>query len=863
MSEAIPLWDGVADPEAGVVRRGARTVRLSRLEGRLLQYLAEHAGDVVPDQTLLREVWGYRDGVRSRTVFTTVNRLRSKIELDPSHPSHLVTVRGGGYRFDPAHDGPIGRVEEGKALRDALARHRRVTVHGPAGIGKTALVRWIVPDAIWIPLAGVRTRAALEDAVARALVVTHTGPGPVEEALRAREGAVVVLDGAEGLDPASGDAVDRWAEAPGPTFVLTSRHAPVGGSEVPVGPLSDEAARRLWARVASGDPWADGHERLLAWLGGVPLALELAGARLGTLTAAELAVRSAQQLHVLGDGERSWGAVIAASFELATPAEQRALRWWSVFRGGWTVDAAEAVLGDAPDTIALLAELTRKGLVTRDGASGRFSMAEPIRLVAAARASADELDAAGRRHALHFAQRVRARGPSRDDAWRRWASAEESNLDAARVRTSDAAILFHLAEGLDATLERRGFGARSPLWRQVLEAPGFDGLAPDQIGLAYASASLGACVRGEPDAGALARRAISVAPGLALGWTAALHVEEVRGSLAAATEAAARELATATAAGDLVGRARALVNSSRLEAAAGRAERAVELARDAAVEARLAGARRIEGAARGHLSVALRLAGRVAESAEVLQASIADAEAAGAPEAAPYNHLGIALATLGDPEAADDAFRISERLGRLRGDLGIVGSSLALRAMHRPPGEAMLLLREARAVYRRAGVRIGAASATTGLGAMAILLDRPEEALQHLDDAVDELRDCGQVRLLGVAVAWRAVARAASGDPEGAAASLRSARDEPLFTTWEAHDLREVARGLVAAEGWRRTGRPEDRLEALAARTAGREAGPDGTTAEGRGRHAQLALRLLDQWLARAGGDAGGPLRES
>ena len=97
-----------------VVDLGARLARwpdgdrsLTPTETGLLSHLMAAEGRVVSQRDLLREVWGYRGGVVSRTVKTTVGRLRAKIERDASNPDHLLTVVGAGYRFeggDPRDD---------------------------------------------------------------------------------------------------------------------------------------------------------------------------------------------------------------------------------------------------------------------------------------------------------------------------------------------------------------------------------------------------------------------------------------------------------------------------------------------------------------------------------------------------------------------------------------------------------------------------------------------------------------------------------------------------------------------------------------------------------------------------------------
>ena len=86
----------------------------------MFAYLASRPGEAVSREELYAQVWGYADAVVSRTVDTTVRRLRTKIEADPSNPAHLQTVHGQGYRFRPpvAPDGlggALGQVRGDRA----------------------------------------------------------------------------------------------------------------------------------------------------------------------------------------------------------------------------------------------------------------------------------------------------------------------------------------------------------------------------------------------------------------------------------------------------------------------------------------------------------------------------------------------------------------------------------------------------------------------------------------------------------------------------------------------------------------------------------------------------------------------------
>ena len=82
-----------------VLRRDRAEHLLTLMEATLLRYLLQHAGETVSRRTLLEEVWGVRQDTDTRTVDNFVARLRRYIEAEPSHPRHLLTVRGVGYRF--------------------------------------------------------------------------------------------------------------------------------------------------------------------------------------------------------------------------------------------------------------------------------------------------------------------------------------------------------------------------------------------------------------------------------------------------------------------------------------------------------------------------------------------------------------------------------------------------------------------------------------------------------------------------------------------------------------------------------------------------------------------------------------------
>ncbi len=97
----LSFGDVVIDPATRTVTRDGGPVKLTHLEFELLAFLARNVSRVLSREVLLREVWGYRRSETARTVDNFVAQLRSKLEVDPEAPRHLVTVRGSGYRFDP------------------------------------------------------------------------------------------------------------------------------------------------------------------------------------------------------------------------------------------------------------------------------------------------------------------------------------------------------------------------------------------------------------------------------------------------------------------------------------------------------------------------------------------------------------------------------------------------------------------------------------------------------------------------------------------------------------------------------------------------------------------------------------------
>ena len=98
----LRLSDAKVELDRWRIHRGGKTYALTPLEHRLLSWLVANPNRVFSQSELLEQVWRYRRGVHSRTVYSTIQRLRKKLEVNPSHPRHIISVYGAGYCLDMA-----------------------------------------------------------------------------------------------------------------------------------------------------------------------------------------------------------------------------------------------------------------------------------------------------------------------------------------------------------------------------------------------------------------------------------------------------------------------------------------------------------------------------------------------------------------------------------------------------------------------------------------------------------------------------------------------------------------------------------------------------------------------------------------
>ena len=371
------LGGGAVDLSRGEVRSLERVVSLTALEVELLRFLGAQNGAVTSRADLLREVWGYRSMVRSRAVDHAIKRLRKKIERDQAEPQHLLTVHGVGYRLvlpsSPVRPAPtfIGRSEELTSVMATLRSGAAVTLHGPAGIGKTALAHAILHRQAEAGGKGWFVDLTAVQNVGGVLLAVHvatetrqgTEPAELAHALGAwfaqQPRALLVLDNVEHLAAEVGNLVGQWRRAaPDLQLLVTSRVRLRYPAEhlVELRPLPAMDAEALFTqrlRAVGGQP-ADPEvvADVVRRLEHVPLAIELAASRGNLLTPHQILERLDQRLQLLAGPERTLRGALDWSWELASEAERTALVQLLVFQGGFTATQASEVLdlpaGDDP-----------------------------------------------------------------------------------------------------------------------------------------------------------------------------------------------------------------------------------------------------------------------------------------------------------------------------------------------------------------------------------------------------------------------------------------------------------------------------------------------------------------------------------
>ena len=265
----------------------------------------------------------------------------------------------------------IGREAEIAEVREALAESRIVTLIGPGGSGKTRLALGVArdikskfPNGVWfVDLAAVRDPGLLEAAIAGSIDVRESSDRTIQEALgiylRDRT-ALLVLDNLEQLLPDAAEIVARVVRsAPNLRVIATSRELlRIGGERGhPVPPLDAEAGVALFMDrakthrpdLALTDETLTAIRGICERLGGLPLAIELAAARIRLLSPALILERLGRSLDLasgardLPERQRTLRGAIAWSHDLLPEQERRLFARLGIFADGWTAEAAYAV----------------------------------------------------------------------------------------------------------------------------------------------------------------------------------------------------------------------------------------------------------------------------------------------------------------------------------------------------------------------------------------------------------------------------------------------------------------------------------------------------------------------------------------
>lgn len=616
-------------------------------------------------------------------------------------------------------DGFVGRSE---VLADLVRRFRAgarlISVLGIGGSGKTRFAvrfgwNWLgeFPGGVWFcDLTTARTLAGIVNGVARGLGIPLGREDPVPQigrAIAGRGSCLVIVDNFEQVARMGAQTLGRWLDTAGEACFLVTTREVLGlpGEEVlalpPLLPVEGEALFLQRAGAVKPDfaPTDDDLSvctSLVNLLDGLPLAIELAAARMRVMSPQALLLRMGQRFELLTsrgnrlDRQATLRAAFDWSWDLLTPPEKAALAQLSVFEGGFTLEAAESVLdltssGDEVWTVDVVNSLVDKSFV-RVRSDGRFDLLVSVQAYAAEHletegrfpgSGAQAVPAVQRRHAAWFA----ALGPRRVlEA----GGVELDNLVAACRRS------VSLGDGDSAA------GALEGAWAAVWAR------GPFEVGVTLAEA-----VCAMP---ALGNRAAAIAQATA--------AEALRfcGRMGDAGPLLDRALVLARASGDRHCEARALVSMGEL----------------------LDGLGRLDDARSRHID-ALRLARDLGDP--YLKCRV-------------LNGLGGVDLVQGRMDSALSLFGEGLALARKMGNrimLGMVLGNLAI--VHNELGqsnEALVLCEEALAIARESGDRRGEGIILCNLGGMHVDAGRFDEAAALLQPALANARELGYAHNEGV-----------------------------------------------------------------------------------------------------------------
>ena len=687
----------------------------------------------------------------------------------------------GGARTLPAErDHFVGRRMETEELeRNLAAGSRLVTLVGAGGMGKTRLAvhygrrslgQW--PGGVWFcDLTEARGLDDIPSAVAGSLGVQLGRGDPVEQlghAIAGRGRCLMILDNFDQVVNHAAVTVGRWLKRAGDArFLVTSREKlGLDGEKVlGVGPLSIEVglellvarAQRLRPGLEVVGSEAESAREIVGLVDGMPLAIELAGARMRVMSASQIVAQMQRRFSLLTGGRsaRHETLVIAidGSWELLKPWEQSAWAQCAVFEGGFTLEAAEGVLDigawpEAPWVVDVVQSLVDKSLLrtlapavgTGEGIpDARFGMFVSLQEYARIKLREDpSLAGAGRgvptdqavehRHGTWYArygtpEAIKALKEHGGPKERRRVERELDNLVAAcrrAVPRGDAATAVAAYRAAWAVLDLRGpFGVAVDLGREALRSLPLERADEAHVVRTLAQAE----------------------------WYSGM-VEESRAHLEAAL-AIAREVPDrhleAVILGDLGG---IQVSQGQMEEGSVYLEMALEVARTV-------GDRHLECNTLNTLSVTRRGQGRMGEARAYSEQALEVARSAGdlRLEGTVLSNLGLLLQDQGHTEEArahyESALAIHREVGYRRFEGNAHDNLGSLSYDQGRMEEARAHMEEALAIHRETGARFSEGIALINLGSLYHTQELTEEARAHFEAALAIERELGNRRLEG------------------------------------------------------------------------------------------------------------------
>lgn len=449
----------------------------------------------------------------------------------------------------------IGRSREIAAVKALLSRFtvRMVTLTGPGGIGKTRIALTVAADLVdeyehgvfLVQLAPIHDAGLVASTIAQALGIRPSADQRLLDAVKAYlrpYHMLLVLDNFEQVLDAGPLVAELLADAPGLNILITSRALLriYGEREFAVQPLTlPERAQLFSARALADLPAvalfversravqpdfmltaenALTIAEICVRLDGLPLAIELAAARMRIFSPQQLLARLDRRLTLLTHGARDWPdrhrtlrATIEWSFNLLSIAEQRLFTRLAVFVGGWTLDLAEMVCrfdADELDVLESMEALLDQSLIQRveDGNGDlRFTMLETIREYAAEQLAANgEAERLRRVHAEAFLALATEASSFLDGPQQRhWLDrlhVEQENFRAAlqfALERQDASLALGICSYLWSFWYRRGQQSEGRPWAQVALALPAEGVAPVRRALVLYGAGVMAITQGD------------------------------------------------------------------------------------------------------------------------------------------------------------------------------------------------------------------------------------------------------------------------------------------------------------------------------------------------------------------------------